>query len=897
MIFLSNTLNSVTLIRQGVLILLPALALGRESPPPVAPGKDGHLVYEDLSRGDRVPDFSHAGYRGGGIPLPDVPARLRVAPVEGDDGTHIQAAIDYVSALPADAKGMRGAILLDHGRFEIAGHLKITASGVVLRGSGSREDGTVLVATGTDRRTLISIAGAPNHASSNTSVAVADDYVPVGSRKLRLTSTSNLKNGSLVIVERPSPAEWIAQLGMDVAPARQPYSWKPGSFDVRWNRTITQIDGDTITLDAPLTTSLDRTLDGGTVTVADQSALIECGVENLRCESEFDRENPLDEQHAWDAIDLCGVRDAWVSDVAGVHFAGSIVNAGDDASRVTVQDCSATAPVSELAGYRRLAFHTRGQQVLFLRCRSEHGGNDFTTGYLAAGPNVFLDCTASETKGFSGSIGSWSSGLLFDGVKIDGGALRLDNLETWNQGVGWAAANSMIWQCEASTIISRQPPGAHNWVVASWGQFIGDGRWSATNQFARPPSLYRAQLEERCGKDALITLDPRHYPAPSEPSSLEQALPDLAARLAPKPALPGKPLSMIDGVLMVGDKRLSGKETSGAWWLGRLEHDRSSEFGPALTRFAPGRTGIGLTDDLSALAASMEAAGQVAYRHHQGLWYDRRRIDHQMIRRPDAEAWPPFFEQPFARSGRGTAWDGLSRYDLTKYNPWYFGRLRIFATEARQHGLVLINEMYFQHNILESGAHWVDSPWRPANNLNDTGFIEPPPFDGDTIKMAAEFYDVTRPVRRELHRAYIRHHLDVLGNESNVIHTLAAENSGPLHFMQFWLDVIAEWEKETGKHPLIALSAPKDVQDAILADPKRAAVVDVIDLTYWFRTDDGHGFAPPGGIQLAPRQHLRQWKDGRPSSSSIAKMAREYREKHPGKAIITGLPEAADIQP
>jgi hypothetical protein len=293
----------------------------------------------------------------------------------------------------------------------------------------------------------------------------------------------------------------------------------------------------------------------------------------------------------------------------------------------------------------------------------------------------------------------------------------------------------------------------------------------------------------------------------------------------------------------------------------------------------------------------MKREGAAVFRHHYGLWYDRRRIDHQMIRRPDADVWPPFFEQPFARSGRETAWDGLSRYDLTKYNPWYFGRLSAFAANARQRGLVLINEMYFQHNILESGAHWVDSPWRPANNLNDTGLPEPPPFDGDTIRMAPEFYDLSHPVRRALHRAYIRHHLDVLGSEHNVIYTLTAENSGPLHFMQFWLDVIADWEGETGRHPLIALSAPKDVQDAILADPERASIIDVIDLTYWFRTDDGHEFAPPGGDQFAPRQHLRQWKGGRPSAASISQMAREYREKHPGKAVITGLPEASNIQP
>ena len=93
---------------------------------------------------------------------------------------------------------------------------------------------------------------------------------------------------------------------------------------------------------------------------------------------------------------------------------------------------------------------------------------------------------------------------------------------------------------------------------------------------------------------------------------------------------------------------------------------------------------------------------------------------------------------------------------------------------------------------------------------------------------------------------YIRQCLDNFKTNANVIQFTSAEFTGPLHFMQFWLDVVAEWEKETGQHPLIALSACKDVQDAILADPVRAAVVDVIDLTYWFRTDKDGKFLWPG---------------------------------------------------
>lgn len=871
-------------------------AFAANEPVPVRENDDGRLEYLADARGNRVPDFSHAGYGGGGVALPVVPARVRVAPVDGDDGAAIQAALDYVAALPLDARGWRGAVELAPGRFEIAGQLRLTASGVVLRGAGTNAGGTTLIATGTDRRALIEVAGADRPRALAPAVKVTDSYVPVGATRLHVAKPDAFAAGTRVRVERESTEAWIKLLGMDWAPGRQPFQWLADKTDVVCERVVVAVERGALVLDAPITTALEAKLAPAKVTPFIQEGyLTNVGVENLRCESAFDPANPLDEQHAWNAIDLHAVRDGWVSDVAAVHFAGSAVQVGAKVSRVTIQDCRSLAPVSEIGGYRRLAFHVRGQQVLVLRCTSENGRNDFVAGHGASGPIAFVDCVARETSSFSGSIAPWVSGLLFDTVSIDGGALRLDNLETFNQGVGWAAANSMAWACSAGTIVSRQPPGATNWAVAVWGQFVGDGRWSLVTEFAEPDSLYRAQLSARLGEDALTVLEPRSYSAASE---AVPALASLHLPAAPAPtATAERRLTLENGWLMVDGKKLSGKQTEVTWWKGRLEASRAKEFGPALTRFAPGRAGTGLTDEIAAVAKGMVQRGEVALRHHYGLWYDRRRDDHQLIRRPDAEVWPPFFEQPFLRSGQGKAWDGLSRYDLTRYNPWYFGRLREFAVEARRHGLVLINEMYFQHNILESAAHWIDSPWRPVNNINDTGFTEPPPFDGDTVKMAREFYDVNHPVRRALHRAYIRQCLANLADEPNVVHTLTAENSGPLHFMQFWLDVVAEWERETGRHPLIALSAPKDVQDAILADPVRAAVVDVIDLTYWFRTAKGDEFAPKGGELLAPRQHLRLWKKGRPNAASIAAMAAEYRAKFPGKAVISGLPEAGEVQP
>ena len=71
-----------------------------------------------------------------------------------------------------------------------------------------------------------------------------------------------------------------------------------------------------------------------------------------------------------------------------------------------------------------------------------------------------------------------------------------------------------------------------------------------------------------------------------------------------------------------------------------------------------------------------------------------------------------------------------------------------------------------------------------------------------------------------------------------------AEYSGPLEFTQFWLDTIIEWQHEHGRKVLVGLSAPKNVQDAILADPVRSPFVDVIDIRYWAYTAGDGLYAP-----------------------------------------------------
>ncbi len=115
------------------------------------PALDGKLVYVPDEQGNTIIDSSHAGYGGGGAAIPTVPVRETVWPVAGDNTENIQAAIDKVSALPLDTDGFRGAVLLKAGYYRMATPVKIQASGVVLRGEGMGDTGTILIGTGTGR--------------------------------------------------------------------------------------------------------------------------------------------------------------------------------------------------------------------------------------------------------------------------------------------------------------------------------------------------------------------------------------------------------------------------------------------------------------------------------------------------------------------------------------------------------------------------------------------------------------------------------------------------------------------------------------------------------------------------------------------------------------------------
>jgi len=483
----------------------------------VYPGPDGKLVYKPYTdRGDRIPDFSHCGYNGGGVPLPDVAARVTLAPRPGatDERPRIQAALDDVAKLPPGKDGFRGAVLLKRGRYPVGGTLRIGASGVVLRGEGDGEDDTVLVATGRTDHRLIEVRGASGvRPAPGGARRVTNAYVPVGATTLNVASGHGLKAGDTLLVRRHGNAAWIHEIGMDrIAPRpSDPTStkqWQPFALD--FDRLVTRVDGNRISLDAPVTCAIDARWGGGEVLpYADAGRIERVGVESLRAVSEFDRAKTAkekngstyfsDEDHASYLVAFDDVKNAWARRVTTVHFAHGAATFGKGAKWVTVEDARAVDPVSVLTGGRRYPYNVGGQLILVRRCYARDARHAFAVGARVPGPNVFLDCRSERDHATSEPHHRWSVGGLYDNVRAN---LALQDRQWMGSGHGWAGANYVVWNSEGSLVCQR-PPTAQNFAIG----FVGarakgafprpDGHWESFGRHVAPRSLYVKQWEDR----------------------------------------------------------------------------------------------------------------------------------------------------------------------------------------------------------------------------------------------------------------------------------------------------------------------------------------------------------------------------------------------------------------
>jgi hypothetical protein len=446
-------------------------------------GPDHRLHYRYDTRLNSIMDFSWAGYRAGGVKLPSAAAAQRLTPVTGDNTARIQAALDQAT----------GAVVLAPGEYDVAGTVRITRSGVVLRG----EKGASVRLTGQPHR-FLEIRGMGAWREEGSPAPILDPYVPSGALSIHVRGASAFHSGEHVLVLRPVTAEWIRFMGMDqLVRGSQPQSWiHPGAV-IRTDRVVDYIHGDLVTLDVPLSDALDsRFTAASLVPYSFPGRITEAGVEGLRITAP-----PED---GYEALLMDAVEDGWARDL-DIRETQNGVAIGPRAKRITLSNIRITHSVRSTSD-PPADFVLSGTQILVDRCQVT---GEVTwaaaTEAEAIGPLVLLNFTADH--GGVAPRQPWATGLLVDGGKFPGATegtpgVAFSNRAAAGSGPTWDIGWSVAWNVVSPFFLIPQPPGAMNWCIGCIGTAVKAGStpmgvFDSPGKPVAPPSLYLHQLHDR----------------------------------------------------------------------------------------------------------------------------------------------------------------------------------------------------------------------------------------------------------------------------------------------------------------------------------------------------------------------------------------------------------------
>lgn len=216
---------------------------------------------------------------------------------------------------------------------------------------------------------------------------------------------------------------------------------------------------------------------------------------------------------------------------------------------------------------------------------------------------------------------------------------------------------------------------------------------------------------------------------------------------------------------------------------------------------------------------------------------------HAANTRPDAPGYPPkppFTRRPWLRTGPGLAWDGLPKYDLTRFDPRYFERLADFVDQCNASGIVVEFILFHQHNIYQIPDHYADNPFRPENNVND---VELPAGQPTAYP---DFYDEAKTRLRAFQTAYVDHVLGTIGGRG-VIFTIADEYNWTAEWIEGWARHVREFGRTRGFDPVIQVGSAHEPTMTLAA----TGGVDSFDLSHFAITTEGSVHSVP------MREHTR----------------------------------------
>ena len=502
----------------------------------VRPDADGKLAYATTPTGDHIVDFSYAGYRGGGVALPDAPVAETLAASGADDTSALNSALNRVATLAAKANTPQ-ALLLAPGTFHLSAPVNISASNLVLRGSG--RDKTTITLTGAphigfviglngtsgaenpDEDSAAPSADEPPAKASLARTTLADVYVPSGTRQLPVANAAGFTVGETILIKHPITPDYLRFVGMDhLERSGRPEHWIGSSITTE--RRIAAIRENTLVLDVPITDDYDPRFGGGTATtvtaVPAPARLHDSGIEALTLTAPS-VSIALQEPH-FDAIHITAAEDVWLRDL-DIHDTTNFIQVEAPARRITIDrvDLTNRKPITSPA--KPFGFSLAGTQTLVMRS-SSHGDKIFFAATQARiqGPNVLLDCDFTGDEAVEPHQ-RWATGFLVDNVHVHGGGLHLINRGIMGSGHGWAIGWSVIWNSTADTLIAQLPPGSFNWVIGSKGERrrqpmpimgghkadkgpdLPEAIYDSWDKPVQPRSLYLQQLTDRLGGQAL----------------------------------------------------------------------------------------------------------------------------------------------------------------------------------------------------------------------------------------------------------------------------------------------------------------------------------------------------------------------------------------------------------
>jgi hypothetical protein len=473
---------------------------------------NGQLTYPEDGEGNRIPDFSNAGYRGGDVEIPNI-TRIAATIPAGSSLAQINSIITSANVSASNP----GVVLMEAGTYSISGTINVNKPGLVLRGAGDGRSGgpvTLIRQTNTstsdDFSTIhFSGTGDENFGSevSGSRSEITTSWVKVGARSFNVANSGLYSVGDNVVIEHPSNAAW--------KDAVDPEGWwDTVNFGtdryIRYHRYITAISGNTITVDAPVFNHLKRSLSVSYLYKYNRSGTLkECALESISVEAAAGNKY---------AVIFSRVENCWIqnSSVRNFQRGGFLINRAS--TRCTVYNCRSVDPTGTEIGNNWYNFHVeRGQLILFDSCytsKSRHAfianGNGLDSGV------VVLNSTMNDPRTSAEMHKYWGQGMLFDNCMTTNRGTD-DVIRFYNRGGsgdnhGWSAAHCVIWASNAGggAFTVMKPVQAQNYAIGSLnasvnGQGINGGTGpkgyeEGTGQPGlEPASLYLAQLAERLG--------------------------------------------------------------------------------------------------------------------------------------------------------------------------------------------------------------------------------------------------------------------------------------------------------------------------------------------------------------------------------------------------------------